>query len=368
MAAYLIPVFLIIAGLLVLIAGGEALVRGAAALAAAVRISPLVIGLTVVAFGTSAPELAVGVRSAWTGQADLAIGNIVGSNITNVLLILGLSALAAPLTVASQLIRLDVPVMIAASCAMLAMGLDGTISRLDGCVLFVFEICYTAWLIRQSSAESEVVKAEFCMQVSICAPKAVGRLLIHFGLMGLGLALLAFGSHWVVTGAVDVAQLIGVEELTIGLTVVAVGTSLPELVTSVVASVRGQRDIAVGNIVGSNVFNILCVLGLSSIVAPNGIGVSSTALRSDIPVMIAVAVACLPIFFTGNLIARWEGGLLVAYYFAYTAYLVMAAMQAATTRTFGMIMIAFVIPLTAVTLVVCIVRAVRERSAKQDVT
>ncbi|MBC8875672.1 MAG: calcium/sodium antiporter [Planctomycetes bacterium] len=362
MGDYLIPMIWLIAGLAVLIGGGELLVRGASALAAVARISPLVIGLTVVAFGTSAPELAVSVQSAFTGQADLAIGNVVGSNIANVLLILGLSALVAPLVVSSQLVRIDVPLMIVVSFLMLVLAWDGAVSRVDGCILFVGLLGYVVWSIRQGRRESGEVVSEFSAKAPVSTKPTALQIFRHLGLILIGLVLLGVGSRWLVSGSVDIARLLGVRELVIGLTIVAVGTSFPELVTSIVASVRGQREIAVGNVVGSNLFNILCVLGLSGIVAPDGIGVSPAALRFDIPVMIAVAVACLPIFFTGNLIARWEGGLFFGYYLAYATYLVLAANQASVTRTFGVIMIAFVIPLTVITLAVGATRTFRVRS------
>lgn len=363
MGDYLFPVLWGSTGLVLLIAGGEVLVRGASALAAALRISPLVIGLTVVAFGTSAPELAVSVQSTLNGQPDLAVGNVVGSNIANVLLILGASALMAPLVVASQLIRFDVPLMIAASFAMLGLGWDGTIDRLDGGILFAALLLYTGWLIRQSRKESAEINSEFAAGIPAGGKETVRRFLTQIGLIVLGLVLLGLGSRWLVGGAVDIARLLGVDELIIGLTIVAVGTSLPEIVTSIMASVRGQRDIAVGNVVGSNLFNILCVLGLSSLIAPEGIGVSAEALRFDIPVMIAVAVACLPIFFTGNLIARWEGFLFLGYYVAYTGYLVLVATQAGVTETFTTVMMVFVIPLTCITLGIGVFRSLRRRKA-----
>jgi len=362
MPSLLISSLEIVGGLACLIAGGELLVRGASALAAAVRISPLVIGLTVVAFGTSAPELAVSVQAAVVGQADLALGNVVGSNIANVLLILGLSALVAPLVVSSQLIRFDVPLMIVVSLLTLVLAWDGVVGRVDGCILFAGLLGYIVWSIRLGRSESKGVVSELTAQTPVPTRPTLLRVVCQLAFVLFGLSLLIAGSRWLVSGSVDIARFFRVQELIIGLTVVAVGTSLPELVTSIVAAVRGQRDIAVGNVVGSNLFNLLGVLGLSGIVAPEGIGVSSEALRSDIPVMIAAAVACLPIFFTGNLIARWEGGLLFGYYIAYTTYLALAAMQAGITRTFGVIMLAFVIPLTAVTLAVGVIRSFRERS------
>jgi cation:H+ antiporter len=346
-------------GLALLIGGGELLVRGASALAAVARISPLVIGLTIVALGTSAPEFAVSIQSAVMGQGDLALGNVVGSNIANVLLILGLSALVAPLVVSSQLVRLDVPLMIVASLLTLGLAWDGVIGRFDGCLLAVGLLGYVVWSIRQGRRESTIDAPKSASPASVAMKPTALRLVGQFGLIVLGLGLLSVGSRWLVSGSVDIARLMRVGELIIGLTVIAVGTSLPELVTSIVATVRGQRDIAVGNVVGSNLFNILGVLGLAGVVAPEGISVSAAALRFDIPVMIAAAVACLPIFFTGHLIARWEGGLLFGYYLAYASYLVLAATQAGITRTFGVIMIAFVLPITAITLALGVIRALR---------
>lgn len=327
-------------------------------MAAVAGISPLVIGLTVVAFGTSAPELAVSLKSSLNGQADIAVGNVIGSNIFNILFILGLSALIAPLIVSSQLIRLDVPLMIGASVLMLLLGLDGVIGILDGSFLFSGIILYTGWSVYKSRKESRAVHQEFEQEFG--AEKGPSRmsLALQVALILVGLVLLSFGARWLVSGAVTLAQLAGMGELLIGLTIVAAGTSLPEVAASVLASIRGERDIAVGNVIGSNIFNILCVLGLSSIFAPGGVGISDAALRLDIPVMIAVAFACLPIFFTGHLIARWEGLLFLAYYCAYTAYLILAATNSGLTRTFGVVMLAFVVPLTAVTLVVSAGRAI----------
>lgn len=343
---------LFLLGLVLLVVGAESLVRGASKLASVLGISPLVIGLTVVAFGTSAPEMAVSAASALTGQADIALGNVVGSNIFNVLFILGLSALITPLVVAQQLVRLDVPLMIGVSIVALLLGLDGSVGRLDGIVLFAGIIAYTAFLIRQSRKESKQVQEEYAQEYG-GAEKPSGRTwALNLGLIVAGLGMLVLGSKWLVDGAIVLAQRLGVSELIIGLTIVAAGTSLPEVATSVVASLRGERDIAVGNVVGSNIFNLLAVLGLAGIVAPAGVAVSQAALRFDIPVMIAVALACLPIFFTGNVIARWEGGLFLAYYAAYTLYLVLAATQHDSLGAFQQAMAWFILPLTAITLVV----------------
>ncbi len=350
-------ILLFTAGLIILVIGAEALVRGASRLAASLGISPLIIGLTVVAFGTSSPEMAVSVISSINNQAAISLGNVIGSNIFNVLFILGLSALIAPLVVSRQLIRLDVPIMIGCSFLVLLMSMGGNISRLEGVILFAGIITYTAFLIRQGKREKKVPKDEFSEEYAL---KGKRTLLVDIVLLIAGLALLVLGSQWLVNGAVYIAQYFGVSEIVIGLTIVAAGTSLPEVATSVIASIRGERDIAVGNVVGSNIFNILAVLGLASIFSPDGIEVSKSVLQFDIPVMIAVTVACLPIFFTGHLIARWEGGLFLGYYIAYTLYIVLAVTDSYLLRTFTPVMIWFVMPLTALTLIILAARSIHK--------
>ncbi|MEX2531639.1 MAG: calcium/sodium antiporter [Gemmatimonadota bacterium] len=353
-------VAMLMAGLVLLVVGAELLVRGAARLAAAVGISPLVVGLTVVAFGTSAPELSVSVQSALAGQADLALGNVVGSNIFNVLFILGLSALITPLVVNQQLVRLDVPLMVGASVALLLLSLDGMIGRLEGGLLFSVLVIYTVFLIRQSRRASgdDLTALEATPEVTpeVEAPQPASWLRNASLILG-GLGALVLGSTWLVSGAVAIAETLGVSELVIGLTIVAAGTSLPEVATSVLASLRGQRDIAVGNVVGSNVFNILAVLGISSIVAPEGIAVARSVLTFDMLIMLAVAVACLPIFFSGHRIDRWEGALFLGYYVAYTAYLVLHATDHPTLPAFRSAVVYFALPLTVVTLIVVGLRA-----------
>lgn len=349
-------ILFLLAGLVLLVAGAEFLVKGSSRLAAAAGISPLVIGLTIVAFGTSAPEMAVSVGASWSGQADLALGNVVGSNIFNVLFILGLSALVVPLVVSQQLVRLDVPLMIIASFLLLLMGLDGQISRLEGVILFAGILTYTVFLIVQSRKESSAaVKEEYEQEYGAGVSGTAGYVRNGLYIAG-GLILLVLGARWLVDSAVSIAQQLGLSELVIGLTIVAMGTSLPELATSVIASIRGERDIAVGNVVGSNLFNILSVLGLSSAVSPAGLAVPDAALVFDIPVMIGVALICLPIFFTGYVITRWNGALFLFYYVAYTAYLVLAAIEHDSLQNFGTAMIWFVIPATAIMLVTLAVR------------
>jgi cation:H+ antiporter len=346
----------LVAGSALLILGAEGLVRGGSRLALAFGISPLVIGLTVVAFGTSAPEFAVTAGAAYAREADVALGNVVGSNIFNILFILGLSAVVAPLIVSQQLVRIDVPIMIGASLLVAGLGVDGTIGRLDGLLLFSGILGYTIFLIRQSRRESQAVHSAY--EGAFGGEEArKSRILINLLFVAVGVAMLGLGARLLVTGAVDMARALGVSELVIGLTIVAVGTSLPEVATSVLASFRGERDIAVGNLVGSNLFNLLAVLGLGGLIAPEGIPVPSGALTFDIPVMIGAAIAALPIFFTGYTIGRWEGALLTSFYLAYAAVILMEAAEHPALQGFGMAMTYFVIPLTAVTLAMRAYRA-----------
>lgn len=340
-------------GLVTLVAGAQLLVRGAAKLALSLAISPLVVGLTVVAFGTSAPELAISVRSAWGGQTDLALGNVVGSNIFNVLVVLGVSALIVPLVVAPQVVRQEVPVMLGVSLLLFALALDGSIGRVDGALLVGLLAAYTAFLLWQSRRESRATREAYAHTLEGAPDRAWDRhWSAQLGLIAAGLALLVAGAEWLVEAAVAIAAALGLSEMVIGLTIVAAGTSLPEAATSVVAALRGERAIAVGNVIGSNAFNILAVLGLSGLVAPAALPVAPAMLSFDLPVMIAVAAACLPIFFSGHLIARWEGALFLAYYFAYTAYLLLAAKQHDALDAYGTVMATVVLPLTAVTLAV----------------
>ncbi|WP_108447041.1 calcium/sodium antiporter [Halomonas denitrificans] len=345
-----------VAGLVLLIAGAEGLVRGASRLATRVGMSPLIIGLTVVAFGTSSPELAVSLKAAVDDQAGIALGNVVGSNIFNVLFILGVSALIVPLVVAQQLIRFDIPLMVGLSLAVLLLALDGGIGRLDGMLLVAGLAAYLVFLFRQNAkAQSAETGQE--------AEAASASLGINLLYVAVGLGMLVLGSRWLVEGAVSFAQSLGISEQVIGLTIIAAGTSLPEVVTSIIAALRGERDIAVGNVVGSNIFNILGVLGLTGLLAPSGIAVSDAMLGFDIPVMIVVALACLPICFTGGMIDRWEGGVLLAYYLIYTLYLILAAIQHDALPVFGAL-VYFALPLTALTLVVLAIQK-RRRQGKR---
>jgi cation:H+ antiporter len=347
-------IWLIVPGLLLLIGGGEWLVRGASRLASLLGVPPVVIGLSVVAFGTSAPELAVSVLSAYRGQPDIAVGNVVGSNIVNILLILGLSAVVAPLSISMRLIKIEVPMMVGTALLFFALAQDGKLTRLDGVILVGIFAAYLAWMAR--TARSETLLETELDEASVL-PRAGWTYLKLVALVVVGLTGLALGSEWLIQGAVAAARALGVSELVIGLTIVAIGTSLPELATSVIASMRGERDISVGNVVGSNIFNILSVLGFSSLAAPDGMTVAPAVLRFDALVMIGVSLACFPVFFNGFQIKRWEGALFVGYYIAYTVYLILYSSHHDALDEYTLAMGYFVLPLTGTALVLTLIFA-----------
>lgn len=327
-------------GLVILTVGADLLVRGASALAARLGVPPLLVGLTVVALGTSAPEIAVSIDAALGGRGDVALGNVVGSNIFNVLFILGASALAAPLVVKSQLVRIDVPVMVAVSALPLLLGLDHVISRGDGVVLLGLLAVYLGFLgllaRRGGPDDGPEVPAP---------PPPSSSALREVAFAGAGLLLLVFGAHALVEGATALARAAGVSELVVGLTIVAAGTSLPELATSLLASLRGERDLAVGNVVGSNIFNVLAVLGAGSAIS-GGLEVAPGLLLFDFPVMLAVSAACLPVFMTGAAITRVEGGVFLLYYLLYAVYLGLHTADHPFREEFGFAVMGVVLPLT----------------------
>ncbi|KAA0917151.1 calcium/sodium antiporter [Dietzia sp. ANT_WB102] len=355
-------------GFVLLIGGGEVLVRGAGGLAAVLGISPLVVGLTVVAFATSAPEFAVSVDAGLSGYPGLAVGNVVGSNIANILLILGLTAIVAPLAATSRIVRVDIPIMVLFSLIMLVVALDGTISFLDGLLLFAGLLTYvvaTIVISRRRGADRAGAAAEDSNgddPVDVAAGRegegenhssGVGTsypVLVSSALVVVGVVLLVVGARLLVTAASDLASAWGMIDLVIGLTVVAIGTSLPELATSMVAAIRGERDLAIGNIVGSNVFNIGAVLGITSLFTP--IQVAPGAIRFDLPIMLAVSLVLLPIVFTGLAIKRWEGLLFTGFYAAYVVYVVLEAADHDALDPFSAAMLWFVIPVTVLWLIV----------------
>ncbi|HEX72237.1 MAG TPA: calcium/sodium antiporter, partial [Candidatus Hydrogenedentes bacterium] len=303
--------FIAISGLLLLIGGAELLVRGASRLARMMGIPPLLVGLTVVAFGTSAPELAVSIKTGLSGQSEIAVGNVLGSNIFNVLFILGISALVTPLFVTSRLVRIDVPVMIIISALAWFLARNGVIGHIEGAFMLALFVAYTGAIVAFSRKDaSNAVAQEMRSAMPLFGVKAFAASLA--GIL-LGLGLLVLGARWLVSGASEMARQFGVSELTIGLTLVAAGTSLPEAATSLVACLRRERDIAVGNIVGSNIFNILCVLAVGGLFAPGGLAVSERSLEFDMPIMLAVALVCLPVFVTGGSVSRREGAFFLFY-------------------------------------------------------
>ncbi|MCL4164105.1 UNVERIFIED_CONTAM: hypothetical protein GTU68_047862 [Idotea baltica] len=309
---------MLLGGLALLLGGGELLVKGAVRLAERFHISPMVVGLTVVSFGTSAPELLVSVQAALEGHPDIAIGNVIGSNIANLALVLGCTALILPIPVARNTVRIDWPVMMMATLFFYAAAYDGNISRPEGMGLFAFLIFYISFLFYQSRKETKARRGELS-QEAIEGPKE-GTALIDLLLIIGGCVGLVFGSKFLVSGATELAQSMGVSEHVIGVTVVAFGTSVPELATSVVAAVRKELDISVGNLIGSNIFNILAVLGITSMVTD--IPVNEGVLASDMWWVIAITVLVLLLSIHKFLIHRWKGLLLVLFYCTYI-YLVL---------------------------------------------
>jgi cation:H+ antiporter len=348
-----------VGGLVALVAGADLLVRGASKLALSLGISPLVVGLTVVALGTSAPEMAVSTGAVLSGRNDIAVGNVVGSNIFNVLFILGISALITPLAVNVQLIRQEVPIMIGAALLLVVLGLDGTLSAWEGVGFLGLLAAYVTFLVWQSRRATSSEVAEFDAELTPPDPSAWdGKWPVQLALIVAGLALLVLGSDWLVSAAVAAAKALGVSDVVIGLTIVAAGTSLPEVAASIAAALKGERDIAVGNVVGSNTFNILGCLGLGAVASGQaGLVLAPSVMAFDLWVMVAVSLACLPVFLTGREIARWEGGLFLGYYVAYTAYLILAAQAHAALPMFSTVMLGFVVPLTIVALITSVLRA-----------
>jgi cation:H+ antiporter len=307
---------LIVAGLVALYFGAEWLVKGATSLALRLGMSPLIAGLTVVAFGTSSPELVVSLTAVLQGQGDIALGNVVGSNIFNVAVILALTAVIVPLKVQFQLIKVDTPFMVAITLLFLWCFRDRTVSREEATVFLVLLVIYLAFSVWYAKREApRQVKQEYAAEMKDVEARAqMGLGLISFFIV-VGLAGLIFGSKAFVSGAVTIARSFQVEEAIIGLTIVAAGTSLPELASSIVAALRKQADVAVGNVIGSNVFNILAILGVSGTIAGpiQGAGIG----QLDLYYMAGVSLALIPIIWTGFTIRRWEGIFLLATYGVY---------------------------------------------------
>lgn len=313
----IVDLALLVVGLALLFLGGEALIRGASELAAGVGVSPLAVGLTVVAFGTSAPEMVVSLDAALSRASDIAVGNVVGSNIANIGLILGLAALVRPMAAKSRMVKIDAPLMILVALLLVVVMSDGTVRRFEGGLLVAGLAGYLAFTFQGARRESREVREEFATQ----APPdrgAVGWSVVR-SLLGLG--LLVLGGHLLVGAAVGLAVDLGVSQAVIGLTVVAVGTSLPELSTSLVAAVKGHDDIGIGNAVGSNIFNVLGILGVTALVHPPETDAISMV---DMGALVAFSVALAFFVLTGRRLARWEGVVLLAAYAGYSTWLFIA--------------------------------------------
>lgn len=305
-------------GLALLYFGGEALVRGAAGLALKLGLTPLAVGLTVVAFGTSCPELAVSMSAAFEGKGDVSMGNVIGSNIANVGLILAITAIIKPITVHLQLLRFDLPFLAAVTVGFVLTVLDGSLGRIEGGVLFATLLAYIVIVLQLARKEGKVVQAQYAAELSTDTPTHPGsKLPTLIAFVVIGLVMLVFGGRFFVDGAVELAEGLNVPEAVIGLTVVALGTSLPELSASVVAAARGHSDIAVGNVVGSNLFNILSIMGITGLVKP----ISFPGIEgADLVAMLLVSLGLFPLLFTGSRLSRGEGVALLILYLGYVVW------------------------------------------------
>jgi cation:H+ antiporter len=322
-------------GLIALIIGADLLVRASTALASWLGIRPMMIGLTVVSLGTSVPELAVGIGAARSGNPGLAIGNIVGTNLVNLLLILGLSAVLVPIVIERATLRFDLPAMTAAAVLLYLLSIDGTLTTLDGAILLLGAVAYTAVLVQVGRRESADLGKRAAVNpgddperdgpASDVPPAADGhRPLRQVLLLVVAIGVVVIGAEWLVDGAVSSARSLGVSDAVIGLTIVAIGTSAPELVTTIMSTLRGERDVAVGNLIGSSIYNIGAVLGLTVLVAPHGVPVPDDVLAADLVLLVVATAAAVPVFLTGSRISRAEGGLFVGSYIGYLLWLLLA--------------------------------------------
>lgn len=311
-----INIIYIVLGLSLLVFGADRLVAGASKLAASFNVPSLLIGLTIVSFGTSAPELAVSVQSAVAGQGSLAVANVLGSNTFNILFILGISALIAPLVVSQALVKRDIPMLVIACFIVAALVWDGELGRFDAGLLSLLLLLYVVYLFVQGRALSHKNDEPASSQ----QPNRWRERAVYTVQFILGLGFLICGAQLMVDNAVQLARTLAVDEVMIGLTIIAIGTSLPEVVTSVMASIKGHADIAVGNVIGSNLFNLLGVLGVAGLISNTPLEVTNRMLSADISVMIVATLLCAPLLISGLKLSRREGGILFVGYVAYFIY------------------------------------------------
>ena len=316
---------LFILGLGGLIIGAEFFLKAVDRFGLKWGVSPMVMGLTVVAFATGAPELAISLKAAMNDSADLVLGNIIGSNIANILLILGITGLITPLHIKQRIVRIDVPIVIAMSIGLYLLALDGVLSLSDGVLLLLALFAYSVFTYQQVRKNKVDIEELYEQEEEVQLASGTWFYVKNVGILLLGLALIVQGANWMVNSAVTIAQLLGMSELVVGLTIVSIGTSLPEVATSMAAARKGNADIAVANVLGSNIYNVLLTLGLTIVVAPGVLEVSRNALLLDMPFMIAVAIGVIPIFLAGFDLNRKDAFLFLFYYAAYLAYLVLEA-------------------------------------------
>lgn len=311
----LLNIVMLIVGLFVLILGGDFLVRGASSIALRSHISPLVVGLTIVAFGTSAPELLISIKAALDGSPDMAMGNVVGSNICNLALVLGITALIGPINVQSDSIKIDWPVTMGSSLLLyfVVKEKEAVIDTFEGMVFLFFLIVYTVYIIRKSRKETKALRAA---EETLDVPEPSNNLIKDLIYIAGGCTGLYFGAEWFVGGAQEMASFLGVSERVIGITVLALGTSLPELVTAIVASIKKETDLALGNLMGSNIFNILSILGITSII--QDIHVSEIIIHQDMTVMLGITLLILPLMLYKRRMSRFAGVVLLMTYVIYT--------------------------------------------------
>ena len=343
-------ILLFIAGLAALIAGAELFLKGVDQFGIKWGVSPVIMGLTVVAFATGAPELAISLQAAANGSADLVLGNIVGSNIANILLILGITSFLKPLQITRRMVRVDVPIVIGASILLFVLAYDRALSASDGVILLLGLAAYsifTYFQIKKDRASGRKMEMEHLEEEQAKLAQGWFFYTKNIGFLILGLILVVLGSGWMVDSAVSIARLLGLSELVIGLTIVSIGTSLPEIATSMSAARKGSADIAVANVMGSNLYNILLTLGLTLVIAPGVLDVSLDAIRLDLPFMVAVSIACIPVFIAGFNLTRTDGILFLSYYLGYLCYLVMHALNSSYLDLFHLVFFWGILPVSA---------------------
>ncbi len=357
------PEFSLIVGLIALLGGAELLVRSATKIALFFKLSPLVIGLTIVAFGTSAPEIAVALSGSFDNHIGLGFGNVIGSNIFNLLFILGLMAVFKPLRIVRKVVRVDIPLMIITSAGLLVLAMDGHLSKIEGAIMLLGLVLFTVFTLRQGKKEENDFNKDFRE-----SRKSISRgtLTLQFIILLLSIILLGWGSDRVVDSSVVIARELGIDEFIIGLTIIAVGTSLPELVTSLMALAHRRCDLAVGNIVGSSIFNILGVVSVMTLVSSGGVTVTANNLSMDLPVLLASSVVCLPIFFSGYRISRLEGIFFIIYYLVYIVFFAVITAPDSFFGTYVRISMIYVIPSVFIIYVFIVLQLGKRRIKNQN--